>query len=451
MYSEDKDRTGTCEDEPIRRQSPRLSLRSSSSNTENKEDHSYDGDRSTGVREANGRVIYPTSEVEGEFWAPVCSDSVAASIWNAKVEVVIRVLDRRAFQWTALHLGVLNTCNTVAVIYEVDGPWGTNEIITELRDLLPADIFSHIKFLESRVAKGAALGSADYVDLTECSACIGIAGVWWSAGTVGGYLTTDNEEEVYGITCHHALPPTKTNANPKDTVKSATEYPNFLDNVDAIHGAISPGALKLKVVQTPCGYHGDTISSLQSRKEEILSEPTPAASSIKLWSSCIMDVEKRLSHISQFVRDFGEAVATSGYRVHPRTENSLDWCISRVRSAPCLHPDTSDLVLGEEVAKIGMKTGLTFGRINGVKDLVYFKENRRPTKEWCIVGSKSSHKQFSSAGDSGSFVFNKSLQVVGIITAGCDHANGLTYMTPIKPVLEDIQQVMGRNFKLFIT
>ncbi|KAF3191681.1 hypothetical protein TWF225_000908 [Orbilia oligospora] len=361
MYSEDKDRTGTCEDEPIRRQSPRLSLRSSSSNTENKEDHSYDGDRSTGVREANGRVIYPTSEVEGEFWAPVCSDSVAASIWNAKVEVVIRVLDRRAFQWTALHLGVLNTCNTVAVIYEVDGPWGTNEIITELRDLLPADIFSHIKFLESRVAKGAALGSADYVDLTECGACIGIA------------------EEVYGITCHHALPPTKTNANPKDTVKSAT------------------------VVQTPCGYHGDTISSLQSRKEEILSEPTPAASSIKLWSSCIMDVEKRLSHISQFVRDFGEAVATSGYRVHPRTENSLDWCISRVRehrtainmimteferegvwkslgSAPCLHPDTSDLVLGEEVAKIGMKTGLTFGRINGVKDLVNFKENRRPTK-----------------------------------------------------------------------
>ncbi|KAF3250581.1 hypothetical protein TWF217_001002 [Orbilia oligospora] len=332
MYSEDKDRTGTCEDEPIRRQSPRLSLRSSSSNTENKEDHSYDGDRSTGVREANGRVIYPTSEVEGEFWAPVCSDSVAASIWNAKVEVVIRVLDRRAFQWTALHLGVLNTCNTVAVIYEVDGPWGTNEIITELRDLLPADIFSHIKFLESRVAKGAALGSADYVDLTECGACIGIA-----------------------------------------------------------------------VVQTPCGYHGDTISSLQSRKEEILSEPTPAASSIKLWSSCIMDVEKRLSHISQFVRDFGEAVATSGYRVHPRTENSLDWCISRVRehrtainmimteferegvwkslgSAPCLHPDTSDLVLGEEVAKIGMKTGLTFGRINGVKDLVNFKENRRPTK-----------------------------------------------------------------------
>ncbi|KAF3092991.1 hypothetical protein TWF569_009424 [Orbilia oligospora] len=406
MYSEDKDRTGTCEDEPIRRQSPRLSLRSASSNTENKEDHSYDEDRSTGVREANRRVIYPTSEVEGEFWAPVCSDSVAASIWNAKVEVVIRVLDRRAFQWTALHLGVVNTCNTVAVIYEGDGPWGTNEIITELRDLLPADIFSHIKFLESRVAKGAALDSTDYVELTECGACIGIAGVWWSAGTVGGYLTTDNEEEVYGITCHHALLPTKTNANPKDTVKSAIEYPNFLDNVDAIHGAISPGALKLKVVQPPCGYHGDTISSLQSRKEEaesrlkvvenkyeILSEPTPAASSIKLWSSCIMDVEKRLSHISQFVRDFGEAVATSGYRVHPGAENSLDWGIFRImtefgregvwkslRSAPCLHPDTSDPVLGEEAAKIGMKTGLTFGRINGVKDLVNFKENRRPTK-----------------------------------------------------------------------
>ncbi|KAF3276939.1 hypothetical protein TWF970_006106 [Orbilia oligospora] len=168
------------------------------------------------------------------------------------------------------------------------------------------------------------------------------------------------------------------------------KYPNFLNSVGAIRGATSPGALKLKVVQPPCGYYGDTISSLQSRKEEaesrlkvvenkyeIPGEPTPAAS-IKLWSSCIMDVEKRLSHISQFVRDFGEVVATSGYRVHPGTENNLDWGIFRVRehrtainmimteferegvwkslrSAPCLHPDTSDPVLDEEVAKIGMK------------------------------------------------------------------------------------------------
>ncbi|KAF3217499.1 hypothetical protein TWF192_003470 [Orbilia oligospora] len=182
-----------------------------------------------------------------------------------------------------------------------------------------------------------------------------------------GCLTTDNEEELYGITCRHVLLPTKANVNPKDTVKSAS-IQIFLDNVDAIHGAISPGALKLKGVQPQCGYHGDTISSLQSRKEEaesrlkvvenkydILGEPTPAAS-IKLWSSCIVDVEKQLSHISRFVRDFGEVVATLDieFTLELKTvwigvsfgsittgfEREGVW--KSLRAAPRLHPDTSD-------------------------------------------------------------------------------------------------------------
>ncbi|KAK6515174.1 hypothetical protein TWF506_007519 [Arthrobotrys conoides] len=470
----------------IRPQSPRISLKSASSSTENEGDNLCDEDRSTGVSGANRHVIDPEPTIDDEVWAPVRSDSVAASVWNVSMEAVIRVLDERAVPWSALHLGVVNKCNRVAVIHESGGFWRKEELIEELRGLLPADIFANIEFLESRIAKGAALGSADYAEQAGCGACIGIAGVWWSAGTVGGYLATEDEGEVYGLTCHHVLMPTKTKTSSKGSSSSALRYPEFLENIDAIHEAVSPGTSNLAVVQPPCGYHEDTVNSLESTKQgaeahlngvknkyESLREPAPPAA-LKMWQDRIVDLENRLNHISQFVRDFGEVVATSGYRVEPKTENSLDWGIFRIpkhrvainivateferdglwnslRSAPCLQSEISDPILDEEVAKIGMKTGITFGRINGVRDPVNLKENRRPTKEWCVVGLKSCHKRFSSAGDSGSLVFNKNLQVVGIITAGCDHANRLTYMTPIRLVLEDIQQVMGKSFKLLTT
>ncbi|KAK6347456.1 hypothetical protein TWF718_005298 [Orbilia javanica] len=471
-----------------RPQSPRTSLKPAGSGSRNGENCFRDEDRSTRVRGANRQVIDPEAPDEDEPWEPIHPGSVATDIWDTSAEAVVRILEEKTVRWSALHLGVANQRTTVGVIHESGGSWDKDDITVELRDVLPADIFTDIKFLHARVAKGAALGPADYADQAGCGACIGIEGVCWSAGTVGGYLEAEGEEEVYGLTCHHVLLPTKKKLSSKEDVKSAVEYPKYLDNIDAIHKAISPGvgAPNLAVVQPPCGYHQDTIDSLEEMKREAEAHlkgikkkyetpgtPIPPAS-LKLWHDRVVDLEKRLFCISQFVRDFGEVVATSGYRVDPKSGSSLDWGIFRIpkhritinivateferdglwkslRSAPCLQSDISDPILGEEVAKIGMKTGITFGRVNGAKDFVNLEENRRKTKEWCIVGLKSCHKRFSSTGDSGSFVFNKDLQVVGIITACSDDANGLTYITPIRLVLEDIQQIMGKSFKLSMT
>ncbi|RVD84004.1 uncharacterized protein DFL_005771 [Arthrobotrys flagrans] len=367
-HPKDRNTAETCEAVNTRSQSPRISLRSAGSSTGHEEEFFRDEDRSIGVYGANRQVLNPELNVDDGFWAPIRSDSAAAGVWNASEEAIIRFLDERALRWSTLHLGVVNNCTAVAIIYESGGCWEEDGIVTGLRkSLLPEGLFSKIRLLKPRAAKGAALGSASYAKQAGCGA----------------------------------------------------QYPAFLDNAGAIHEAASPGSINLAVVQPPCGYHKATVDSLKTMKQE---------------------AEERLTGIQNNL-DWG-IFRIPQHRVRVNmvdTEPDRDGLWKSLRSAPCLQPEINDLVLNVEVAKIGMKTGITFGRVNGVMDPINLKENGRRTEEQCIVGLENCDKRFSSAGDSGSFVFNKKLQVVGILTAGCDHYDRLTYMTPIRLVLEDIR------------
>ncbi|KAF3104355.1 hypothetical protein TWF102_002997 [Orbilia oligospora] len=420
-------------------------------------------------------------------WEPIHSASPAAVIWNEHLDSTMRYLTRKGIKWTALHLGLLNQKVTIAVLYEDNGPWDREVVERELRYFyFPHQIFTDIVFSQARVNKGAALGASEYSDTQSCGAGVGVRGVSWSAGTVGGYFESETGE-LYGLTCHHVLLPTKTHPNSNDDRSgfSVTKgYPEYLDTVGLHHSAFKPEDGAIEVVQPPCVDHFDTLLELQAliknaeeglktlkAKYEVLGIPVPKKKA-ESWQAIIKDSSRQLAATRLYNRTFGTVISSSGYKVDLETKGSIDWGlfeISRSRSVWNMIPGVdaerrrgswdglsrsriafngiADPMENESVFKIGRKTGPTFGIINGVRDGVNLKENLGETEEWCVVGTNGT--DFSATGDSGSLVFNQKFQVIGIVTAGCDSMGGLTYMTPIKLVLHDILKTTGIKIKFW--
>ncbi|KAK6534917.1 hypothetical protein TWF281_006217 [Arthrobotrys megalospora] len=437
-----------------------------------------------------GRYISGIEPEPVHWWGPIHSSTVAAQHWNQHLDAVTSYLTRKGIPWAAVHLGTLNDEVTVAVLYNAGGVWDENLLKQELRSLyFPAEIFAEIIFALAEVKKEEAAGLSEYTDSVRCGAGIGIRGVNWSSGTVGGYFQSD-DGSLYGLTCHHVLLPTKQRSYSDDNKAKIRGYPAYLDRVGVDHSEFDSQNGGIEVVHPPCGMHERAVSGFLNAKKDkqreienlntvYESRGTRAPRNIiKKIRGAIAEISNGLSIVQKYNRSFGTVVATSGYRVEPGTRHSIDWGLFKIperRIARWKKPRTvwnetildercrpsaswsrlllsnrtcfrgiADPVEDEKVFKVGRSTGQTFGIISGVKDGVTLRENLGQTMEWCVVGTHEDRgKDFAAAGDSGSLVFNQNLEVVGIITAGCSFTGRLTYITPIKLVLADIERKTG--------
>jgi hypothetical protein len=110
------------------------------------------------------------------------------------------------------------------------------------------------------------------------------------------------------------------------------------------------------------------------------------------------------------------------------------------------------LDIGDEVTKLGRTTGLTRGRISAIEvDNVFVDyglgrvrfDDQIEIEGVTRRGTRSGSRPFSLGGDSGSLILNTHLQAAALLFAGSDHGgagdHGLTYATPIAPVLKALR------------
>jgi len=118
-------------------------------------------------------------------------------------------------------------------------------------------------------------------------------------------------------------------------------------------------------------------------------------------------------------------------------EVDLDYPVGRITT-------TAEAEGAEEVAKIGRTTGLTQGRVTAIEldDVVvgYGEELGELRFDNQIEVESTSGAPFSRGGDSGSLVYRSDGVALGLLFAGSetggDNGNGLTYLNPIRAVLD---------------
>ncbi|KAK6524168.1 hypothetical protein TWF694_005828 [Orbilia ellipsospora] len=447
-------------------------------------------DESIGRRIVQFGVPAPGTEQNyvQEIWEAINPNSTAAHIWKRNLDSAIEYLSTTTLVWRALHLSLLNGAETVSVIYEPGGYFTgskeDDEVTKELRlRYYACDIFPNLEFVEAKVSKGAVHAERQY-DENRCPGrSIGVGGILWSAGSVGGFLTTPEKDKFFGLSCHHVLLPTKpaeTAEREKKDEKEPWEFsaPEFLD-VQGVHqGPYDTNEAEVIIVQPACGDHRDNLRRAQEMKvqyENLLSDlfekheffgTTPPKADVDKLRFYLRNVEESLAAYSSFNREFGKLCYTSGYRIDPTTDHTLDWGLfqlsedaqafnailttdaapswGKLAESPVPITGIAEPAEMQEAFKLGRKTGGTFGVISGVQDGVRLKEHDRDSREWCIISK--SKTPFILNGDSGSLVLNQALQVVGIVTSGCDIRN-CTYFTPIKLVLQDIKDRTGLDLQ----
>ncbi|KAF3909094.1 hypothetical protein ABW21_db0204617 [Orbilia brochopaga] len=260
-------------------------------------------------------------------------------------------------------------------------------------------------------------------------------------------------------------------------------YPKFLDTVGAFHDAFSAehNLGVIRIMQPSCKGVALEVAGLREHKaywaenlNELLEKwkargMEAPAGDVRAHEVKVARHDADLERLVSQNRSFGTVTATSGYRVDPTTRHALDWGLFEIissRPAQNRLPQENSFIKswysvkgldirgiadpeeGEEVVKFGAVSGWTFGTINGVKDAVYVGKPGSESREWCIT---SKHDLvFSDCGDSGSFVINRNFKVVGLVIAGCDHIRTLTYMTPMRLVLEDIKRQTGTEMRVIL-
>lgn len=150
-------------------------------------------------------------------------------------------------------------------------------------------------------------------------------------------------------------------------------------------------------------------------------------------------------------------------RLLPGRVNRMDAAIASVQPKLAFEPGVlrglgnlrgvgSMLDIGDEVAKVGRTTGLTRGRVSAIElDNVFadYALGRVRFDDQVEVegaaGGKGRDKPrvFSMGGDSGALIVNDQLAAAALLFAGSDHGgpgdHGLTYATPIAPVLKALR------------
>ncbi|KAF3902714.1 hypothetical protein AA313_de0201973 [Arthrobotrys entomopaga] len=335
--------------------------------------------------------------------------------WERHLDSIMALLDRYDIPWGVVHLGILDGEATVVVIHSEGGSWDRTTMEAEFRgSLLPLELFPRMEFLPGEVKKAGALAANAYDTPTLCGASIGVLGVNWSAGKLGGYLESDGDI-VYGLTCHHVALPTKAAESDSKGKLANTEYPSYLDGFQKFHKAFDKSNGEIIIAQPSCSDHGDTLEGYRSIrnqwvdslekikfKYEMLNKPADA-SRIKILEAKLKSTSEELDRLSQIERKFGRLVASSGYGVDQITGHSLDWAIFELleprmginmvtradkKGWGILKDDLriifnsiADPGIGEKVYKVGKQSGVTFGIINSIRDGVSLWENGCNSKE----------------------------------------------------------------------
>ncbi|KAK6540572.1 hypothetical protein TWF694_009363 [Orbilia ellipsospora] len=362
------------------------------------------------------------------------------------------------------------------------------DIVPNLRDMLDNRIVSEtgcvgneyeIMFMTGSIERETTAPADHYRKAGLPGQSVGVQGIGWSTGTIGGYMLPKNPEllgQCFALSCHHVLLPTNKSASSEEA--KGVQVPFYLKVVQKYHKGVSWKLPSEVIVESPSlGDHQATLERSEAaeseakdalaelKEKEVFGSQTTRKSK-SFWKIILDNLQQTSKRLQVFDRKFGTVIATSGYRVHPTMGVSLDWGIIRVVNSRAgknimkpankgtwmfwdafanreiMITDIADPAFGEEVYKVG-RSGESYGVINGITDGVNLPGNGRLTREWTIIGNAK--KEFSLPGDSGSFIINRHLQLVGMIIGGRDE---LSYFTPIKIILQDIEQQTGKRFSL---
>ncbi|KAK6518740.1 hypothetical protein TWF506_005879 [Arthrobotrys conoides] len=344
-----------------------------------------------------------------------------------------------------------------------------------IRLALPEKPAYQIVFTEAkrRIFKEPVLSTRNYSAFRFPGQSIGVDGLHWGMGTVGGYIRftdPDLEDSIFGMTCHHVLQPTRH----MDIIDSGCQgiWSQHLNKIGILHEEVKWNMKGTDKIVTPAALdHSNSIQEARKRAAKLYVEASsitkkPLEKSNQAAGEATIEkriqaAEERLKFFQLYDCEFGKISITSGYQVDPRAGNSIDWGLVKLSETSeaaniCIYPDSGwggrterailtvgDPVPGEEVCKIGRSTNFTSGIVSSALHAIDLERNGIITTEWAIVGDKN--LPFSTNGDSGSWVINIRHEVVGMIIG----YNGLvSYMTPIKRVIEDIETTTGKKVVL---
>ncbi|EEP81066.1 predicted protein [Uncinocarpus reesii 1704] len=338
----------------------------------------------------------------------------------------------------------------------------------------------------------------DMKDAGQAGLSLGKHGISNSSGTFGGWVeiqdaTTERWIQL-GLTCFHCVDP-KEQANTAPPQLLTRWYTNGISANDAdakeylkvdqpsMHDIENELAVLDEFIKVDQNHKCYASIQTALQADEFITPPDS-----ELYKSIKASLQKHMAkklHIEQF-RDSGapylrHVYAGSGYREKPilRENHSdyeaiMDWALidvedSRVgdnnitiHGTPIFHaihhlttlrnwdvirPLVSNEDSGtDDLYKVGRSTRFTAGRYNGIKSAhvatkinEHGEQETKVTMEHAIVGISG---RFSNPGDSGSFVFTRYGEVIGMIFGG--HTQGpISYMTHISDLFDDIKAITG--------
>ncbi|EPS43330.1 hypothetical protein H072_2684 [Dactylellina haptotyla CBS 200.50] len=357
-----------------------------------------------------------------------------------------------------------------------------DEIIPILREMLRVDGEYMIRYGVGAVRRGSVLSLSEYRRASRPGQSVGVQGIGWSSGTMGGFLVGKKPElqgHCFGMSCHHVLLPTKKSATAEE--EEGILVPVHLKPLNMVHKALGWNFSSEVIVESPSlGDHRDTISNLKTSRRDAEQELEKLEEKFKVtkeristtrrsfWQGLIADAQQQLKKLEVFDRKAGVVIATSGYKVDPQTRMTLDWGLVKMannktwknivtpvtRATGKWHiwaaypdykiTDIGDPAEGDEVFKVG-RSGESYGVISCIPHGINLMENGTTTSEWTIVGHKN--REFAEGGDSGSWVLNTKGELVGMVFAENEDLH-LAYLTPIKLILEDIKRQTGKAFAI---
>lgn len=305
-------------------------------------------------RWATGSISYPEPPMRSFAIEP---DHPLVPKWLPIRNNIEAALDRSPIRWYALevfrrrrYVERSNHDDTTVVITanrqgDTGGHWDALE--TTVREICRAHGQDklNVELVDGTICHFAAGIYLEY-DLTPAiGSSLGVAGVGWSSGTLGGYvnLSHPDKETIHcGLTCHHVLRPTKSLKSSQSPSMTAVSYDPTLDQEGVYHPAVKKPDGKYLIEQPSLSDHTEAQKALKvqladverriQRYEEKLEMGMNSANvrqGLKSTQESRADYERLLSKRHSFNRDFGHVWTTSGYQVADRG-CALDWGLVRV-------------------------------------------------------------------------------------------------------------------------
>ena len=176
----------------------------------------------------------------------------------------------------------------------------------------------------------------------------------------------------------------------------------------------------------------------------------------KLRSKASSSDSRQIGETILTVVGYGNAPVLGDYQDNP---SKLDFSLVKILDTPFSNAfpvytkrnlpakptgATSNIFENQIVFKIGRQTGITVGRVNGVKSEVSPRGYSGYFSEWEVVGENG--EPWAARGDSGSCVWDLSGNLIGMVWGSTRRYN-TGYVTPIQNLLDSIKGLTGREYR----